>query len=76
MHLPENSRAGTAEPVLSPCERDLIEKLRSGDPFRLSINCQAIVEWTVTTAPAMPEVHPVNTGGGDSFDDAWEHCHR
>lgn len=61
---------------LSKAELELLAKLRRGEPFRLLINCQAKNEWTVTTAPAMPEVHPVNTGGGDSFDDAWEHCHR
>ncbi|SFH82341.1 hypothetical protein SAMN04487925_101656 [Bradyrhizobium sp. cf659] len=61
---------------LSKAELELLAKLRSGDPFRLAINCQGPREWTVTTAPALPEVHPVNTGGGYSFDDAWEHCHR
>lgn len=68
----------SSEPIiLSPGERALIEKLRSGESFRLAINHgPGLNQWTVTTAPSLPAIDPVNTGGGDSFDDAWEHCHR
>ncbi|MCK1517274.1 hypothetical protein IVB22_33180 [Bradyrhizobium sp. 190] len=67
-----------SEPInLSPGERALIERLRSGKPFRVAINYgPGLKQWTVTTAPSLPASDPVNTGGGNSFDDAWEHCHR
>lgn len=62
---------------LTPGERALIEKLRSGEDLRLMISAgPAAKQWSVTSAPSLPETDPVTTGGGNSFDDAWEACHR
>ena len=62
---------------LTTAERALIEKLRSGARFRLAINFgPGPKQWTVTTAPSLPAIDPVNTGGGNSFEAAWECCHR
>ena len=69
---------------LTAGEFALIEMLRSARPFRLAIGFRndsivngktGFASWTVTTAPALPEQDPINTGGGRSFDIAWENCH-
>lgn len=52
-------------------ERELIRRLRSGDTFRILIQ-RRHEGWCVTTAPALPDQLPQNTGSGRTFDQAWQ----
>lgn len=58
---------------LSASERELIDRLRGDETFRIHIQRRQD-GWSVTTAPAPPEQHPQNTGAGDSFAQAWQHA--
>lgn len=56
---------------LSDSEHELINILRSGKTFRLDIQYRGRDDWSVTTAPALPERHPQTTGAGHTFAAAW-----